>query len=149
MRFLLQSSNSLNNLAVKENPQRTETTGLQSWVPDFSGDGLGSPGPLPVLSLWSAEKCPGKTHFKFRSGDALEVRGLRIGTACAVYELNGLSCPDEEDGTGSFLNLAQALPEYSRVWIPPLTPTLRSFLEIKSFIPNKEFYNQIMRSGEQ
>ncbi|EEU42364.1 uncharacterized protein NECHADRAFT_79858 [Fusarium vanettenii 77-13-4] len=143
MQFMLHSSNSLNDLALKEDPQRTKTPGLESWVPDFTSDGLVSPRVHPVLSLWSKREHSGTSHFKFRSDGVLEVRGLRIGTACAVHELTGLLGPGADNGPNSLMSLLQTLPEESSVWVPPLTPSLRSYLETNDLVPNEEIYGQV------
>ncbi|RSM12359.1 hypothetical protein CEP52_002546 [Fusarium oligoseptatum] len=142
IKFMLQSSNSLNALTLKEDPQRTKTPGLESWVPDFNSHGLMSAIVHPVLNLWSVGELAGNTHFIFGPSGDLEVQGLRIGTACAAHEFTGINRLVLDDGPGSFMSLVQDLPEYSNVWIPPLTPPLRSYLETQDLIPNKEVYDQ-------
>ncbi|KAH7249544.1 heterokaryon incompatibility protein-domain-containing protein [Fusarium solani] len=143
MQFMLRSSNSLNDLALKEDPQRTKTAGLESWVPDFTSDSLASPRVHPVLSMWSKGKNPSTTDFTFHPGGVLEVRGLRIGTARAVHELTGLLGPGVDNGPNSLMSLLQSLPEDSSVWIPPLTPSLRSYLETSGLVPNEEIYGHV------
>lgn len=154
MQFLLESSNSLDDLALKEDPQQSHTSGLNSWVPDFASDAPGSPRHHPVSSMWSVGERSGNMHFAFRPGGALEVRGLHIATACAVHELAGLNGPGAGDGPGfddgpySLMNVLQALPTYSSVWIPPLTPSLRSYLKANDLIPNKEVYHEALVEEE-
>ncbi|RSL85494.1 hypothetical protein CDV31_016557 [Fusarium ambrosium] len=142
IKFMLQSSNSLNALGLKEDPRRTKTPGLESWVPDFTSEGLMPPIDHPVLNLWSVGERAGNTYFTFHPGGVLEVRGLRIGTACAAHMFTGLHSLVLDDGPGSFMSLVEALPECSNVWIPPMTPRLRSYLGTGNLIPNKEIYDQ-------
>ncbi|RSL72467.1 hypothetical protein CEP53_001117 [Fusarium sp. AF-6] len=142
IRFMLLSSNSLNALALKEDPQQTKTPGLESWVPDFTSRGLASSRGHPVLNLWSAGELAGNMHFMFRPSGVLEARGLCIGTACAAHEFTGIHRLVLDRGPGSFMSLVQALPECSNVWIPPMTRRLRSYLEVEGLIPNKEVYDQ-------
>ncbi|RSL91392.1 hypothetical protein CEP51_000329 [Fusarium floridanum] len=142
IKFMLQSSNSLNALGLKEDPLQTKTPGLESWVPDFNSHDLMSAIIHPVLNLWSVGELAGNTYFIFGPSGDLEVQGLRIGTACAAREFTGIYRLVLDDDPGSFMSLVQDLPEYSNVWIPPLTPSLRSYLEAQDLIPNKEIYDQ-------
>ncbi|RSL47055.1 hypothetical protein CEP54_013587 [Fusarium duplospermum] len=148
MQFLLQSSNSLNDLSIKEDPRRTKIPNLQSWVPDFTSDGRTSLRTHPGLSPWSAAGHLGNAHIAFHLGGVLEVRGLCIGTACAVHDLGGLANLGIGNGQESLLHLVKVLPEYSSIWIPPITPSLRAHLETHEMVPNKDVYHQVLIEQE-
>lgn len=143
MQFILQSSRSLKDLSMKEDPRRTRIPNLQSWVPDFTTNGK-SFRTYTGLSPWFAAGSHGKAHIVFRQGGVLEVRGFCIGTACATHDLsvpgNLVAGNDQE----SILNIIKGLPEYSDIWIPPLTPSLRAYLETHELVPNKEIYHQTL-----
>ncbi|KAM0428826.1 hypothetical protein ACHAPT_006626 [Fusarium lateritium] len=142
MQFLLRSSNSLNDLSMKEDPADTEIPSLQSWVPDFTSCGrtplrfeLGS-------SPWSAGGRLGKAHIMFLCDGILEVRGLCIATARVIHDDPQLVQFGDVDTQRSFLNLVRAIPEYSGVYIPRLTPSLKLYLKDHNLIPNKVIYHQ-------
>lgn len=148
MQCLLQSRNSLNDLSMKEDPQHTTIPNLKSWVPDFTHIDNTSLRYHQLLSAWSAGERLGKTHIGFLPGGILEARGLCIGTVRVVHDLPGLNDLGVSDGQKSLLDLVKALPEYSKVWVPCLTPSVRSYLQVVEWVPNKEIYHQAIIEEE-
>lgn len=148
MQFMLWSSNSLSDLSMKEDPRRTKIPNLESWVPDFTSDRQTSLRTHVGSSPWFAAGHLGQTHMIFRPNGVLEARGLCIGTARAVHDLSGLMDLGVGDGHRSLLNVVQALPEHSSVWIPCITPSLRLYLKTSGMVPNKDFYHQALIEEE-
>ncbi|RTE76909.1 hypothetical protein BHE90_008619, partial [Fusarium euwallaceae] len=112
IKFMLQLSNSLNDLALKEDPQQTKTPGLESWVPDFISHGLTLPRGHPVLSLWSAEELAGNMHFMFRPSGVLEARGLQLRQRIVIAGLGSDPAPRRGQTAGLFSLFGGSRPSW-------------------------------------
>ncbi|KAF4632852.1 hypothetical protein G7Y89_g5278 [Cudoniella acicularis] len=147
--LLLSSSNGPSYLALKEDPSLTKLASLPSWVPDFTVASHVRLHSHIVATPWSAGGPLDSGHMlSFLPGNVLEIRGVRVGEVCAIYDFKGFPDLGTEEGDQSLLHLLRALPMFSKIRNPKMTPSLQTYLQIHNQGLYEDILHEVSIPGE-
>jgi hypothetical protein len=132
-KFIIGSMGSLELLSLRQDENLTKIKELPSWVPDFSAI---HPNPLDEdgLTPWTASEGLGIADIRYHSGDALEVRGIKIGEVSVVHRFSWGELAKLGD-------LLRGIPEVLEVRDPKMNEKVRDYLqkaEVPIWLPWRE-----------
>ncbi|KAE8441904.1 hypothetical protein EG329_004210, partial [Mollisiaceae sp. DMI_Dod_QoI] len=132
-KFIMGSMGSLELLSLRQDEVLAKIKDLPSWVPDFSAT---HPNPLDEngLTPWTASEGLGVADIRYHPGDALEVRGVKVGEIRLVQSFFW----------GELVKLADlfhGIPKISEVGDPKMNEKVREYLrraDVPLWLPFRE-----------